>query len=256
MKCKYCGGNLDLENKYCPHCGRPNDLAAQHIRDMERFQGEFTRTRKDVYRHASRWSGVFVRAIILSVLIVAIFAVSILTRNAWSLRRRLMESEANRKYAEYSAQLDQYLAEGDYRGFYVFMDYHHMDIYDSPYQKYSALKWTAMYYGQIIDYTMRLVFRSPYASYGHYYDYLAEDLKDFYRYSDPAHYSVYDGLDEEFVRPHWERMERTIDDVLMTYLGLTEEETKALRTMSDSRRALLLEERIEALTGDAGESYE
>lgn len=38
MKCKYCGGNLTLEQAYCPHCGRPNEEAEQHVKDMEHSQ--------------------------------------------------------------------------------------------------------------------------------------------------------------------------------------------------------------------------
>ena len=38
MKCKYCGGNLTLEQAYCPHCGRPNEEAAQHVKDMEHYK--------------------------------------------------------------------------------------------------------------------------------------------------------------------------------------------------------------------------
>jgi predicted amidophosphoribosyltransferase len=49
MKCKYCGGNLTLEQAYCPHCGRPNEEAAQHVKDMEHYKSNFEDTKSDVY---------------------------------------------------------------------------------------------------------------------------------------------------------------------------------------------------------------
>ena len=38
MKCEYCLGPLSLEDEVCPHCGRPNKHAKQHIRDMKRYR--------------------------------------------------------------------------------------------------------------------------------------------------------------------------------------------------------------------------
>ena len=52
MKCKYCGGNLTLEQAYCPHCGRPNEEAAQHVKDMEHYKSNFEDTKSDVYEVA------------------------------------------------------------------------------------------------------------------------------------------------------------------------------------------------------------
>ena len=54
MKCKYCGGNLTLEQAYCPHCGRPNEEAAQHVKDMEHYKSNFEDTKSDVYKVAEK----------------------------------------------------------------------------------------------------------------------------------------------------------------------------------------------------------
>ena len=54
MKCKYCGGNLTLEQAYCPHCGRPNEEAAQHVKDMEHYKSNFEDTKSDVYEVAEK----------------------------------------------------------------------------------------------------------------------------------------------------------------------------------------------------------
>ena len=54
MKCKYCGGNLTLEQAYCPHCGRPNEEAAQHVKDMEHYKSNFEDTKSAVYEVAEK----------------------------------------------------------------------------------------------------------------------------------------------------------------------------------------------------------
>ena len=257
MKCKYCGGNLDLEHKFCPHCGRPNELADQHIRDMERFQGEFDETKKDVYRNASRWSGIFARSIILAVIVILIFLAGFVSQNAWSFRREHLERDAERHYAEYSAELNRYLEKQDYRGFVSCMNYHYMDSYGSPYMKYSGLKRAADYYSLVLEYVMRIAMPASYLSFDQYYESLSNDLDQFYRFTDPASYDEYDQIDLDFVQPHWERMEQTIQEVLRTYLHFSEEEVGEFRAMSKARRSLLLEEKIKALqAADAADSAE
>lgn len=250
MKCKYCGGNLDLEHKFCPHCGRPNELAQQHIRDMEKYRGEFDRTQQDVYRHASRWSGIAARAIILAVIVVMFFIMAFVTQNAWSIKSEHMTKSANRHYAEYSAQLDKYLENMDYRGFSSFLDYHQIDTYDPTYNKYYGLEWPADSYGSILKNIMNIVMPTSYGAYERQYEYLSEDLDRFYQYTAPSFYGDYHPVDEKFVKPHWDRMEQTINDVLITYLGFSKEEAWELRNLSKPKRALLLEEKIEALLAE------
>lgn len=45
MKCKYCGGEISLEDVKCPYCGRENEEAVQHIKDMQYYQGEFEKAK-------------------------------------------------------------------------------------------------------------------------------------------------------------------------------------------------------------------
>ena len=59
MKCKYCGGNLTLEQAYCPHCGRPNEEAAQHVKDMEHYQ-DFVQNRLGVIDAIGSLHSIFV----------------------------------------------------------------------------------------------------------------------------------------------------------------------------------------------------
>jgi len=247
MKCKYCGGNLDLEHKFCPHCGRPNELAQQHIRDMEKFRGEFDRTQKDVYQHASKWSGIFVRLIILAAIIVMFFIMAFVTQNAWSIKREHMTKSANRHYAEYSALLDKYLEEMDYSSFSSFLDYHQVDTYDPTYNKYYGLEWAADSYCRILEDMMNIVMPAKYGSREWYYEYLSDNLDRFYQNTELSFYGEYHPVDAEFVQPHWDRMEHTINDVLITYLGFSEKEARELRGMSKPKRTLLLEEKIEDL---------
>ena len=46
MKCKYCGGDVSLDDHFCQHCGRPVDQAQRHQKEMEQFETEFEETKK------------------------------------------------------------------------------------------------------------------------------------------------------------------------------------------------------------------
>ena len=70
MKCKYCGGNLTLEQAYCPHCGRPNEEAAQHVKDMEHYKSNFEDTKSDVYEVAEKNTEIMSHMIIITVLVI------------------------------------------------------------------------------------------------------------------------------------------------------------------------------------------
>lgn len=46
MKCKNCGAELTMLEKFCPNCGTPNEQSQQHIKDMEHYEHEFSDTQK------------------------------------------------------------------------------------------------------------------------------------------------------------------------------------------------------------------
>ena len=41
MKCKYCGGDVTLDDHFCPHCGRPVDQSQRHHQEMKQYETEF-----------------------------------------------------------------------------------------------------------------------------------------------------------------------------------------------------------------------
>ena len=47
MKCKYCGGDVSLDDHFCQHCGRPVDQAQRHRMEMEQYETEFEETKQE-----------------------------------------------------------------------------------------------------------------------------------------------------------------------------------------------------------------
>ncbi len=48
MKCNNCGAPLQLDQKFCPNCGSPNEQGLKHANDMENYNKKFNRTRSKV----------------------------------------------------------------------------------------------------------------------------------------------------------------------------------------------------------------
>ena len=84
MKCKYCGGNLTLEQAYCPHCGRPNEEAAQHVKDMEHYKSNFEDTKSDVYEVTEKNTEIMSHMIIITVLVILCVVVFVVSARSWS----------------------------------------------------------------------------------------------------------------------------------------------------------------------------
>ena len=79
MKCKYCGGDVTLDDHFCPHCGRPVDQSQRHHQEMKQYETEFEETRQEALEKISVSSGggtaVGIRLAAIIVLVIALIFV-------------------------------------------------------------------------------------------------------------------------------------------------------------------------------------
>lgn len=249
MKCENCGGNLSLEEVACPHCGTINKHAQQHVYDMNRYQGEFANTQSNVYRVTRNYAGITVRAVIITVLLIVIGIMAFVISESYSIERRLGESKAKRNYKEYSAIMEQYLADENYLAFQAFCDVNHVDFYEAPYEEYCQIIRVSNYYKylyeNIIDVAMSRADEEVEAlDRERWIERIADDLDYFYKHMDVKEYSYYDGVDTEENQAIVKKMKESMELLLQTHLGLTEEEAAGLEEMSAAKRAVLLEEKL------------
>lgn len=248
MKCEYCMGTLSLEDENCPHCGRPNKHAKQHIRDMQRFQGEFEDTKKYVYAETGKYTGIAVRVVIIAILLVLCLAALIIGAMAWDIQRGIKRAGADRKYATYSKIMDEYLEDENYLEFNQFCLTKGISYYEGAYSE---------------DYRLVIQLCSNYASaYDSLYSYITFDennnleqqvdmtsnsLDYFYKYylNENNFYTDLYGESERYEQAA-EVMKYNIECILITYCGFSEEEAKSMPELSKTKRAVLLEEKLEA----------
>ena len=144
MKCKYCGGDVTLNDHFCPSCGRPVDQAQRHQKEMREYETEFEETKQQAMNELAANSGggtaVGIRLFIIAALVVLLFWMFI-NLDGYNMNQKREKKAANKNYEAYVEQIEQYLADRDYTQLSVFVDKHELDMND----KYDDFRW--IFYG-------------------------------------------------------------------------------------------------------------
>lgn len=248
MNCENCGGNLSLEDAACPHCGTINKHAQQHIRDMDRYEGAFQSTQKNVYAITRNYAGITVRAIVITVLLILTVIFGVLAVSDYEIKSGLARSKSYRNFKEYEKLLDGYMEEENFMAFSAFCEAIYMRGYDSPYEKYLPVQRASGQYIYLYESIMRaytgVLEGAEQDEIADYAETLGEQLNYFYESLDMERYEYVEGADTEENRKALERMELNVRLLMQTYCGLTEEEAADLQSMSKAKRMVLLEERL------------
>ena len=93
MKCKYCGAEIGLEENFCQYCGRPNEQAARHSRDMASYHRRFAATEATVVNKTNRYRQIVLRIGLIFILMILTLVIS-RTLFAGVLRRRTRRSRS------------------------------------------------------------------------------------------------------------------------------------------------------------------
>ena len=256
MKCEFCGGTLSLEEEYCPHCGQANKHAKQHIKDMRHYQGKFENTEKYVRNKATTYSEVSVRAIIIAVLTVLTIVMLVMAASAWDIQRGYKRSLADKKYNQYSAELNRLIEEKDYLALSSFADAKMLDRYDGAYEVYRNDFEACDSYVQIYESVQRFISLNET---GKSMDYICEmfgsSMDLFYRkYEDRENRYTEQIYQPDTYLKMMDSMMEEINLMLKTYCGFTEDELEQLPNVSNVRKQVLFEEKLmQKLEGVAAE---
>lgn len=235
-----------MEELHCPHCGRINKHAQQHIRDMQRYHGEFEETKKEIYSVGKRYSQITVRAIIIVVLLIVLAVMALVQSQSYSIVRRWENNKAKRYMEEYMKQIDTYIEEEDFLALSSFFEYHDIDYYgvNEEYEVYLPVMRTVGYYDDIYYSVMRFAsFPEEYSE--RQLTYLGDNLNEFYQLADRDYYSdSYREFNEGKCGKAVDTMKLYVEKLLHTYCNLTEEEAAGFEKLSNAKRMVLLEERM------------
>ena len=252
MKCKYCGGDVSLDDHFCQHCGRPVDQAQRHQMEMEQYEAEFEETKQEALEKISVASGggypVGIRLAIIGALIAALVFM-FANFDPYTVNERKEQRAAKKNYDAYIAQMEDYLGNRDYATFSAFCRKHQLD-YNKDYRNYRTIINAAMYYNSIYRALQELAFMTrDRADRGYYVKELSKYVNNFYegvgddRYLDKEE-------DPERVREVTGEMEEDLKVLFERYLGLSKEEADSLRELTQSKRTVLIEQALDKTLSD------
>lgn len=245
MKCPHCGGEVGLEDKFCPWCGRPNEQAIQHHEDMARFQAAWRETEQTVETKTKHVVRVLPRLIvILALLIISVVSV-IIGSQAWEFSDYVRRRSAERNPAEVRATLDGYLEQRDYKSFYSYTELYDLRFYNSPFEEYSNIHSCVMAYHTFLSRLEEIFVRRDMEKW-------LEDRASFdIRYLSSAIKEFFDELKYLQRRDPTEKdlacmedMRQTAEGMIRVFLGMDSEQLQEFLNMTENRQAVYLEEVI------------
>jgi hypothetical protein len=247
MKCKYCGGDVTLQDHFCPHCGRPVDQALRHQREMREYETEFEETKQEAIDKISVSSAgstaVGIRLAMIVALTIA-FIWMLVSLNPYDINERREKRLANTNYDAYVEQIEQYIADRDFMALSRFEDRHNLD-YNDKYRAYRDIFYAVDYY----DYAYRGIIETAYLAKDtrnlYYAENLSENVNRFYEYI-LTDRSTYSDIDPEKTKAVYNDLEQDLAVLLQKYLHLSKEDTDSLRGLSKSRRKVLIEQALDA----------
>lgn len=246
MKCKYCGGDVSLDDHFCPHCGRPVDQSQRHQREMEQYETEFEETKQEALEKVSVSSGggtaVGIRLAAMVFLVIAIVAATI-QLDPYNAAKRKAERDVKKHLTQYTQDVETYLENRDYAALDAFVTLHDLNDNDQ-FREYSEIFQAAGEYVRIYQGLQEFAFADEDSGYQYNLKNLSRNYNSFYEsVNRDRHYTW--TQDPERTEEVCAQMEEDLAILVQRYLGLTKEETDSFRGLSDSRRTVILEQAID-----------
>ena len=248
MKCKYCGNNLNIEDKYCPYCGKANPFAKKHQQEMDRFARDYEETKQDVLEESSRFNRKTVRITIIAVLVALIAVAFILVVKADDIRYWQEDRAIETRADEHSANIESLMADRDYTAVYHYMNDNHL-TYSRALRKYDAVYDTSFRYNMFYENLMTLQLKKADSEKYRYYtdteliEDISKNIHSVYEFMTPQEYNkeAYEGECMEYM----EDLRDEVEILTAGYFGLTMEEARSMREMNQARINVFLEDHYE-----------
>lgn len=247
MKCKYCGGDVTLQDHFCPHCGRPVDQALRHQKEMREYETEFEETKREAINKISVSSGggtaVGIRLAVIVALTIALIWM-LINLNSYDINQRKEKRLANANYDAYVEQIEQYIADRDFVALSRFENKHNLD-WNDKYKEYRDIFYAASSYEYIYRGILETAFLLKDARSLYYAENLSENVNRFYEQilSDR---STYSDADPGKTEAAYNEMEQDMLTLLQKYLHISKEDADSMRELSKSRRKVLIEQALDA----------
>lgn len=242
MKCKYCGGEVGLEENVCPYCGKPNDQAVRHHREMASFRRRYAETEAAVVGKADQYARIVPRMLLILLLLIVAVVTNAISENTYGLPEEVRRHRAERDPKPIMETLDNCLENRDYIAFSSWFTYHGIRCYNSPFEEYEDLQWAAEYYKDFVVSMERVFLHGELDVWekentGYDLRRLCQNLEYFQETVERELRNV----ETESHRMALENMHSDVMDMLKVFFGLDGEELEQFLSFSEARKTAYLE---------------
>ncbi len=257
MKCKYCGYNIGLEDEYCPHCGKLNELAAAHIADMKHYEEDYKQTKESVITKSARFNSRTGRLMVIAILLmIIVILLGIAARYSDVETRINVKKQRTEKAVEKNRQdITATLKEMEEHREYLAMRYYvlnHQLRSDDTYNDYTRVFTAVINYGAIYDDILNIV--DGYEGYEdtgkkQWCDDMAIYISNWNSYvggefwGDSPDSPMHSGEHGAFIAD----AKKETQDMVQVYFKLSDEQAKKMWTMDKDEVARMLYEKCEEL---------
>lgn len=245
MKCKYCSGDLTIEDAFCPHCGKTNLYYEAHRRDMAEYMKSYNATKNKVEERTAKYTHKTLIITVISVLVALNLIAILLLINIDDINYERCR-KSNYKHAEELAlQMSELEKEGDYFGMIEFESAHPMRTYGTAMGEYFRLTEFINDYRFLHMSVLSLIDGEDHLLYTELAVRMNTYLSDMYqiRYEKISN----NKNDPLYSEEHIKTMDTLIVNtkaLLDTYCGLTKEEADSVFDLTENERLKLLETRL------------
>ena len=243
MKCKYCGGEVGLEEAVCPYCGKPNEQAVHHHREMARFRRRYAETEAAVVGKAEKYARIVPRTLLILLLLIVTVVASAVSENTYGFPEENRRRKAERNPEPIMETLDTCLENRDYIAFSSWLTYHGIRCYNGPFEAYYDLQWTAEYYKDFVLATERVFLHGEQGNWetqdtSRELLRLCQNLESFLETEERALRTA----ETEGHREALENMRSEVTEIMQVFFGLDGAEFEHFLTLSETRKTAYLEE--------------
>ncbi len=244
MNCPYCSAPLMIADETCYYCGKENPYFTRHRAEMRAFQEEFEETQQEVIETAKRTTRFSANIAVVCVLVALNLLVIVGRLSSWELEYAYKTWRTNQNEAEIRTALEAYSDAGD---LLAMSHYHDENVvgYNTNLSDYDAVEWGLSQYERMYEFILylRVIPERSYLTLEESAEYISSAMGYFYQYTVQGKYDD----DANFSEKHLATIAQTqekLEALLARYLNIPADEIPALIELSESRRAVAIEEGV------------
>ena len=230
---------MEIEQKYCPNCGKMNTHAVKHQMEMQKFKREFDKTKAEVIGNSKRFNTKTAMITVICVL-AALTAICFLAISySYEIRDYFQDRKISANKQEHIDRIESYMSADDYNGLYYYNRYNKLE-YSQSMREYDTVFMCVRCYHSIYNETISLFEKEDNKYYQDQISSIASSLVNLNEYCDEKYMRDVEKTEENirFIND----VKKAAHDFVKAYFGLTDDEATGMFSMTKARLTVLLED--------------